>query len=79
MSLNLCSDIQIEGSEFGVKQHESMDSFCLVSRVQADAGGVMVWGIYSWHTFGPLISIKYCLNTTVWTRRNVFSSLLNLY
>ncbi len=34
------------------KEHESMDSSCLVSMVQA-AGGLMVWGIFSWHTLGP--------------------------
>ncbi len=29
----------------------SMDPSCLVSTVQAGGGGgVMVWGIYSWHT-----------------------------
>ncbi len=31
------------------KEHESMDPSCLVSTVQA-GGGVMVWGIFSWHT-----------------------------
>ncbi len=36
------------------KEHESMDPSCLVSTVQAAGGGVMVWGIYSWHTLGPL-------------------------
>ncbi len=36
------------------KEHESMDPSCLVSKVQA-AGGVMVWGIFSWHTLGPLV------------------------
>ncbi len=35
------------------KEHESMDPSRLVSTVQA-GGGVMVWGIFSWHTFGPL-------------------------
>ncbi len=33
------------------KEHESMDPSCLVSMVQA-GGGVMVWGIFSWHTLG---------------------------
>ncbi len=28
----------------------SMDPFCLVSMVQDGRGGVMVWGIFSWHT-----------------------------
>jgi len=29
-------------------EHESMDSPCLVSMVEAAGGGVMVWGIYLW-------------------------------
>ncbi len=33
------------------KEHESMDPSCLVSTVQAAGGGVMVWGIFSWHTW----------------------------
>ncbi len=24
----------------------------------------MVWGIFSWHTFGPFVPIEHCLNTT---------------
>ncbi len=32
------------------KEHESMDPSCLVSMVQAGGGGVMVCGIFSWHT-----------------------------
>ncbi len=31
------------------KEHEGMDPSCLVSTVQA-GGGLMVWGILSWHT-----------------------------
>ncbi len=48
------------------KEHESMDASCLVSTVQAagGGGGVMVWGIFSWHTLGPLVPIEYHLNTT---------------
>ncbi len=34
------------------EEHESMDPSCLVSMVQA-GGGVMVWGIFSWHTLDP--------------------------
>ncbi len=45
------------------KEHESMDPSCLVSMVQAAAGSVMVWGIFSWHTLGPLVPIEHCLNT----------------
>ncbi len=38
------------------KEHESMDPSCLVSTVQAGDGGLMVWGIFSLHTLGPLDS-----------------------
>ncbi len=64
MSLDFCCDIQMVGSEF--KEHESMDPSCLVSMVQADGGGVMVWGIFSWHTLGPLVPTEHRLNTTVY-------------
>jgi hypothetical protein len=36
---------------------QSMAPFCLVSTVQAD-DGVMVWGMFSWHTLGPLMPIE---------------------
>ncbi len=42
-----------------------MDPSCLVSTVQAGGGGVMVWGLFSWHTLGPLIPIEHRLNITV--------------
>ncbi len=48
------------------KEHESMDPSCLVSTVQAGVGGVMVWGIFSWHTWCPLVPIEHHLNTTVY-------------
>ncbi len=49
------------------KEHESMDPSCLVSTVQAGGGGgVMVWGIFSWHTLGSLVPIEYCLNATAY-------------
>ncbi len=47
-----------------MKEHENMDPSCLVSTVQAGGGGVMVWGIFSWHTLGPLVPIEHCLNAT---------------
>ncbi len=47
------------------KEHESMDPSCLVSTVQA-GGGVMVWGIFSCHTLGPLVPIEHHLNTTAY-------------
>ncbi len=43
-----------------------MDPSCLVSTVQADGGGVMVWGIFSWHTLGPLVPIEHQLNATAY-------------
>ncbi len=48
------------------KEHESMDPPCLVSMVQAGVGGVMVWGIFSWHNLGPLVPIEHRLNTTAY-------------
>ncbi len=47
------------------KEHESMDPSWLVSAVQA-GGGVMVWGIFSLHTLGPLVPIAYRLNSTAY-------------
>ncbi len=46
------------------KAHGSMDPSCLVSTVLA--GGVMVWGIFSWHTLGPLVPIEHHLNATAY-------------
>ncbi len=47
------------------KEHESMDPSCLVSTVQA-GDGVMVSGIFSWHTLGPLVPIEHRLNATAY-------------
>ncbi len=44
-----------------------MDPFCLVSAVQAGGGGgLMVWGIFSWHTLGLLLPIEHRLNATAY-------------
>ncbi len=43
-----------------------MDPSCLVSMVQAGGGGVMMWGIFSWHTLGPLVPIEHSLNPTAY-------------
>ncbi len=32
--------------------------------VQAGGGGVLVWGIFSWHTVGPLVPIEHHLKAT---------------
>ncbi len=34
--------------------------------VQAAGGAVMVWGIFSWHTLGPLVPIEHRLNATTY-------------
>ena len=43
-----------------------MDPSCLVSTVLAGGGGVMVWGIFSWHILGPLVPIEHCLNAAAY-------------
>ncbi len=48
------------------KEHESMDPSCFVSTVLAGGGGVMVWGIFSWHNLGLLVPIEHRLNTTAY-------------
>ncbi len=48
------------------KEHESMDISCLVSTVQAGCCGVIVWGIFSWHTLGPLVPIDHRSNATAY-------------
>ncbi len=32
--------------------------------VQAAVGCVKMWGIFSWHTLGPLVPVEHCLNAT---------------
>uniref|UniRef100_A0A8C6Q136 Transposase Tc1-like domain-containing protein n=1 Tax=Nothobranchius furzeri TaxID=105023 RepID=A0A8C6Q136_NOTFU len=46
------------------KQKENMDTSCLVTTVQAGDGGVMVWGMFSWHTLCPLLPTGHGLNAT---------------
>ncbi len=48
------------------KEHDSMGPSCLVSTVQAGGGGVMVWGMFSWHTLGILVPIEHRLNATAY-------------
>ncbi len=40
-----------------------MDLSCLVSTVRTSGGGVMVWGVFSWHT---LVVIDHRLNATAY-------------
>jgi len=48
------------------KQNENMDPSCLVTTVQAAGGGLMVWGMFPWHTLGPLVPIGHHLNATTY-------------
>ncbi len=48
------------------KEHENMDPSCHVSTVRAGGGDVMVWGILSWHTMGPLVPIEHRFNATAY-------------
>ncbi len=43
-----------------------MDPSYLFSTVQAGGGGVMVCGIFSWHTLDPLVPIEHRLNATAY-------------
>ncbi len=61
MSLDFCCDIQMLGQNLAERTWKHGSS-CLVSTVQAGGGGVMVWGIFSWHTLGPLVPIEHRLN-----------------
>nr|XP_021324839.1 probable E3 ubiquitin-protein ligase HECTD4 isoform X6 [Danio rerio] len=48
-----------------------MDLSCLVSAVEAAGVGEMVWGIFSWHTLGPLVQpciLKVHLSSLRWRR-----------
>ncbi len=62
---SFCCDIQMIEVRIWRKEHENMDPSCLVSTVQA-VGGVMVWGIFSWHTLGSLVSTVHRLNATAY-------------
>jgi len=43
-----------------------MNPSCLVTNVHAGGGGIMVWGMFYWHTFGPLVPIGHYLNATAY-------------
>ncbi len=76
MSLDFCCDIQMVGSEFWLKEHESLNPSCLVSTVQA-AGGVMVCGIFFWHTLGTLVLIGHSWNATAYL--SIVADLVHLF
>jgi len=39
--------------------------------VQAGGGGVMAWGMFSWHTLGPLVPIGHHLNATAYLNMSI--------
>ncbi len=61
--LNFFCNIQMVGSEFGIK---NMKAWIHPATVQSGGGGLMVWGIFSWHTLGPLVPIEHHLNATAY-------------
>ncbi len=63
-SLDFCCDILDGRVRIWRIEHEIMDPSSLVSTVQADGGGVMVWGVFSWYTLGLLVPIEHRLNAT---------------
>ncbi len=62
MSLDFCWDIQMVGSEFGIKKMKAWIHPALSQRFRL----VVVWGIFSWHTLSPLVPIEHRLNATVY-------------
>uniref|UniRef100_A0A8C4S7W7 Uncharacterized protein n=1 Tax=Erpetoichthys calabaricus TaxID=27687 RepID=A0A8C4S7W7_ERPCA len=48
------------------QQHESMNPACLLSKVQASCGSIMVWGMFSWHTLGLSVRINHHFNTSAY-------------
>ncbi len=62
MSLDFCCNIQMVGSEFGVKNMKAWIHPALSQWFRL----VVVWGIFSWHILGPLGPIEHHLNTTTY-------------
>jgi hypothetical protein len=65
--INPCSCcVMLKAVRIWCKQHETMAPSCLVSSVQASGRGVVVWGMFSWHTLGPMTPIvANCINCTL--------------
>ncbi len=68
MSLDFCCDIQMVGSELGVKKGTRVQHRSILPCLNCSGWWWWcnsVWDI-SWHTLGSLIPIEHCLNTTVY-------------
>ncbi len=63
MNLDFCCNIQMVGSEFDVKNMKAWIHPALSQRFRLV---VLVWGIFLWHTLGPLVPIEHRLNTTAY-------------
>ncbi len=66
MSLDFCCNIQMMGSEFGERTWKHGSILPCLNSSGWWWWGVMGWGIFSWHTLGPLGPIQHCLNTTAY-------------
>jgi len=65
MSLDFCCCIKMARSESYVNNMKAWIHPVFPSRDHA-GGGVMVWGIFSWHTLDPLLPIEHWLNATAY-------------
>ncbi len=65
MSLDFCCYIQMLESEFGVK---TMKAWIILPCLNGSGcwWWCNVWGIFSWHTLGPLVPIEHRLNATAY-------------
>lgn len=61
MSLDLRCDIWMVRSDLSINSMKGCIPSCLGSIIQGAAAGVIVWGLFSWHTFDPLVSIEHDL------------------
>jgi len=55
--------IQMVESEFGVNRMSTWIYHALFPLCRLV---VVVWGMFSWHTLGPLVPIGHCLNATAY-------------
>lgn len=59
MSLDLCCDIWMVRPDLNINSMKGCIPSFLGSIIQGAAAGVIVWGLFSWHTFDPLVSIEH--------------------